>query len=148
MLAAIIARSNETLSCCPQAPGFAETRSVEENVEMGRSLRAQRTGDDQAERLTGMLEALGLLALARRPAAALSGGERQRVAVARALLTDSAVVIVDEPTSQLDRVTAAQVIDVLRGAAQEGRCIICATHDAALIDQADQVLRLDERTGP
>ena len=148
LLATIIARSEETLSCCPQAPGFAETRSVEENVEMGRSLRSQPTGDEQAERLEEMLEALGLLALARRPAANLSGGERQRVAVARALLTDSAVVIVDEPTSQLDRGTAARVIAVLRRAAGDGRCIICATHDAALIDQADQVIRLDERAGP
>ena len=143
LLAAIIAQCQEPLSCCPQAPGFAETRSVEENVEMGRSLRAQSSGREHAEQLGEMLEALGLEALARRPAATLSGGERQRVAVARALLTDSAVVIVDEPTSQLDRGTAAHVIDVLRRAAEQGRCVICATHDTALIDEADQVLRLD-----
>jgi ABC-type lipoprotein export system ATPase subunit len=51
-------------------------------------------------------------------------------------------VIVDEPTSQLDRTTAQRVVAVLRGAARSGRCIVCATHDPDLVELADQLVVL------
>jgi ABC-type lipoprotein export system ATPase subunit len=125
-------------SCCPQAPGFAETSTVRDNVDLGRAMRGQVRDDTSAARMETMLRHLGLTGLADRPVATLSGGERQRVAVARALLTDSDLVIVDEPTSQLDRTTAQRVVAVLRGAARSGRCIVCATHDPDLVELADQ----------
>jgi ABC-type lipoprotein export system ATPase subunit len=135
--------SRETVSCCPQAPGFAETASVVDNVQLGRALRHQPIAGAAASERDGMLARLGLLGMADRPVAMLSGGERQRVAVARALLTDSVLVVVDEPTSQLDRATANLVVEVLRAAARAGRCVVCATHDPDLIAAADRLIELD-----
>ena len=130
--------SNGVDSVCPQAPGFAETITVRENVDLGRVMRGQVCDDLYSARRDALLRDLGLAGLADRPAATLSGGERQRVAVARALLTDSRMVIVDEPTSQLDRTTAQRVAVVLRDAARSGRCVVCATHDPQLVELADQ----------
>jgi ATP-binding cassette subfamily B protein len=66
----------------------------------------------------------------------LSGGERQRVAIARTLLTDPEILLLDEPTSMLDAVSKQQVLDTIR-AASEGRTLILVTHDPFLRKLAD-----------
>lgn len=73
----------------------------------------------------------------------LSGGERQRMAIARAMITDPAVLIVDEPTASLDREAADLVIGTLRGRADHGTTVIVATHDPQLMAVADSVTQLD-----
>jgi ABC-type lipoprotein export system ATPase subunit len=90
----------------------------------------------------GALASLGLGGLESRPAGALSGGERQRLAVARALCADAALVVLDEPTSQLDRATARLVAAVVRDSADAGACVVCASHDEELLAVADQVIDL------
>jgi ABC-type lipoprotein export system ATPase subunit len=67
----------------------------------------------------------------------LSGGERQRVSFARALLLDPAVIMADEPTASLDRVSADWVIRMLKSLVQDGHAVLVASHDANLIDAAD-----------
>lgn len=64
-----------------------------------------------------------------RPFRLLSGGEAQRLMLARAVATDSDLLLVDEPTAQLDLATAATVNSVLRGLAQDGAIVVVATHD-------------------
>jgi ABC-type lipoprotein export system ATPase subunit len=72
----------------------------------------------------------------------LSGGERQRAGVARALAGDPAAILADEPTSDLDRETAAAVVALLREFHASGRTVIAATHDPAVEALATMTLRL------
>lgn len=84
-------------------------------------------------RVTGLLEAVGLAALARRPAGQLSGGEQQRLAVAVALANQPRLLLADEPTSQLDHRSAAAVVELLRTAsASHGTTVVIVTHDPAV----------------
>ena len=63
----------------------------------------------------------------------------------RALSADADLVVLDEPTSQLDRATARLVADVIRACADAGACVVCASHDEELIAVADQVIDLGAR---
>ncbi len=73
----------------------------------------------------------------------LSGGERQRTAIARALFNDPPLLLVDEPTANLDRASADAVIDLLAELAADGKGLLVASHDEHLIRRAHRVLRLE-----
>jgi ABC-type lipoprotein export system ATPase subunit len=75
----------------------------------------------------------------------LSIGQRQRAAIAKALTTDPALILADEPTGNLDSHTSAQIIDLLDGLAHDrGRAVLIVTHDPQLAKRADRVLRLED----
>ena len=80
---------------------------------------------------------------ANRLPAMLSGGERQRIAIARALATDSKMILADEPTGNLDEGNSANVMDILTKLShEEGYCIIIVTHDLNLAAKADVIVRI------
>jgi putative ABC transport system ATP-binding protein len=75
----------------------------------------------------------------------LSGGQQQRVAIARAIVTDPTLIAADEPTGDLDRSSAADVLDLMQGLNRElGKTIIMVTHDAHAAGRARTVIHLDK----
>ncbi len=84
-------------------------------------------------RAVEVLARVGLAALVDERPERLSGGELQRVALARALVTSPPVLVADEPTSNLDRASAAAVLGVLREEHARGTTVLVATHDLALL---------------
>lgn len=112
-----------------------------ENVAL--PLRYARGGRDASRRAAGALDRVGLSdRLAHRPAE-LSGGQRQRVAVARALVTDPAIILADEPTGNLDSQTGESILGLLETLnREERRTIIVVTHDSMVAARAGRVLHL------
>jgi putative ABC transport system permease protein len=76
----------------------------------------------------------------------LSGGQKQRLAIARAMLNQPAVLLLDEPTGNLDAANTEQLMQYLNQAKQQGTIIIMITHDDRVLPFADQVYRLEHRT--
>lgn len=75
----------------------------------------------------------------------LSGGEQQRVAVARAVVSDPAIVLADEPTANLDTKTSLDLIDLMRRMNEEHETtFLFATHDTRLLDRVDRVIHLED----
>ena len=74
----------------------------------------------------------------------LSGGEKQRVAIARALVTNPEIVIADEPTGNLDSENSQEIINILSALNKQGLTIILATHDKAVGEQTERIIRLKD----
>ncbi|RFU85839.1 ABC transporter ATP-binding protein [Streptomyces triticagri] len=108
----------------------------------GRTRRPAGTQQEEAGRARAALDAVGLADRADDRPDLLSGGQQQRVAVARALVTDPDVVFADEPTGALDPVTAAEVLALLRRAADAGRTVLMVTHDPVAAAWADEAVFL------
>jgi tungstate transport system ATP-binding protein len=85
--------------------------------------------NERAQRVAALLERVGLSDLAQRPARRLSGGEQQRLALARALARDPEILLLDEPTANLDPSATRSVEEIVLMAAQSGIKIVMASHD-------------------
>lgn len=102
----------------------------------------RRGGAELRMRVSAALDRLGIADLARRPFGELSGGQQQRALLAQGLARGADVLLLDEPTTGLDRDSSARILEVLRAEAAAGAAVVCVSHDPAVIDAADRVIRI------
>jgi putative ABC transport system ATP-binding protein len=124
-----------------QGYSLIPTRTALENV----MLAAEYAGVPRSERKSRSLEILEKVGLADRVdarAAELSGGEQRRVAIARALVKSPALVLADEPTGNLDSVTAEEIMGLVRELRCEGQTVVMVTHDPKMAGFADRIVFL------
>ena len=124
-----------------QAFNLVPSLTAQENV----SLPALLAGSARKEadvRALSLLGAVGAADRARFAPAHLSGGQQQRIAIARALINEPDIVLADEPTGNLDSVSARDVMSLLRTAADRGQAIVVVTHDPRVAAAADRVVTL------
>jgi putative ABC transport system ATP-binding protein len=97
---------------------------------------------ERRERALQALEAVGLSDRAQHVPSELSGGQQQRVAVARALVTNPALILADEPTGNLDSVASAEVMEIFSEVHRAGRTVVVITHEEDVAARAHRVIRL------
>lgn len=102
----------------------------------------QVSGEQRREMAYRALEQVGLTTRAGASPAQLSGGEQQRVAIARALIKQSQIILMDEPTGNLDSGASKQIMDIIERLNSEGKTIIAVTHEAAVARYAKRVYDL------
>ncbi|MGH8608376.1 MAG: ABC transporter ATP-binding protein, partial [Gammaproteobacteria bacterium] len=113
-----------------------------ENVELA-LLLSKLSRRQREQHVALVLKLVGLHDRMSHYPAQLSGGEQQRVAIARAVVSDPTLIVADEPTGDLDRSSAAEILDLMERLNQEfGKTIVMVTHDQRAADKAHRVLHL------
>ncbi|WP_221934910.1 ATP-binding cassette domain-containing protein [Georgenia yuyongxinii] len=131
----------ERLALVPQNPFGVPGRTALDHVCLP-LIASGLTRTHAAQIARGHLELLKLEHAADRPYRMLSGGERQRMLLARALASGPDLLLVDEPTAQLDTSSAAEVCDALASLERSGVLVFVATHDPRVVDACSRVLDL------
>jgi putative ABC transport system ATP-binding protein len=126
-----------------QSFNLVSVLTVFQNIELPLLLQRKLTGPERAQRVAALLDRVGLREYGAHRPSELSGGQRQRVAIARALVTGPQLVLADEPTANLDSVTGAHILDLMRELNRtEKTTFIFSTHDQSVMAHANAVVRL------
>ena len=128
----------ETVSFIFQSFNLFPGLTAHENVQFG----LESSGHKNHKSAQEVLESVGLGDRGNHFPHELSGGEQQRVAIARALATGNPVLLADEPTGELDFHTGAQILQLLRDQATDGRVVLVVTHNREISRVADRVIQL------
>jgi putative ABC transport system ATP-binding protein len=118
--------------------------SAQRNVELP-LLLTKLSGAERRKRAGIALQLVGLADRASHKPAELSGGQQQRVSIARAIVSDPTLLVCDEPTGDLDRQSAEEVLALLRALNRDhGKTIVMVTHDPKAAEYANHTLHLDK----
>ena len=127
-----------------QSFNLIPTLSAEENVALPLMLEGRKTHEINAK-VEELLGRLGMISRRKHRPDALSGGEQQRVAIGRALVTDPAVILADEPTGNLDSLNSRGVCELLRDLSViHGKTIVMVTHEPAVAAYSTEVAVLKD----
>ena len=120
------------------------TLSAERNVELP-LLLTHLSGAERRKNVEAALALVGLTDRKKHKPAELSGGQQQRVAIARAIVADPTLLVCDEPTGDLDRETAEEILSLLQHLNREaGKTVIMVTHDPKAASFASRIVHLDK----
>jgi putative ABC transport system ATP-binding protein len=132
-----------TLGFIFQSFNLVSVLNVFQNVELPLLLQHKLSARERQSRVMSLLERVGIRDYGKHRPTELSGGQRQRVAIARALVTRPQIVLADEPTANLDSVTGANIIDLMKELNRTERTtFIFSTHDHRVMAHASSVVRL------
>ncbi len=125
-----------------QAYNLVPVLTAAENAEYVMELKGVSAAD-RRQRIAELFERMGIKDLMETRPLKMSGGQQQRVAVARAIASEPAIVLADEPTANLDQTTGRSLVAMMRELNRErGITFVFSTHDPMVLEQADRVVRL------
>ncbi|MGH8228621.1 MAG: ABC transporter ATP-binding protein [Steroidobacteraceae bacterium] len=118
--------------------------SAERNIELPLLLTSLSSAQ-RKRNVAAALELVGLTSHAKHKPSELSGGQQQRVAIARALIADPTLLVCDEPTGDLDRESASDILGLIQTLnRQQGKSVVMVTHDQKAADYASRILHVDK----
>jgi len=120
------------------------TLTVLENVMVPMDFCDVYEPKERKDRAMALLERLGIADQAHKTPDMLSGGQQQRVAIARALANDPALIVGDEPTGNLDRMSAQNVFNIFHELRDQGRTVLVVTHDRELVHNVPKIMVLTD----
>lgn len=127
-----------------QSYNLVQVLTAEENIALPLLMDGYRDSEIR-RRVTQAVELVGLGERKDHRPSQLSGGEQQRVAIARALVNNPSIILADEPTGNLDSVTAEEVMSLLAGLRkQSGHAVVMVTHDSKMAAYADRIVFLKD----
>ncbi|MBR5108801.1 MAG: ABC transporter ATP-binding protein [Clostridia bacterium] len=130
---------SEKIGVVPQGRSAIDTLTVMENILLPAKLYGKPLPAESARQ---WMDDLGIAHLADARPGSLSGGELRRMAIARAMVQGSGILLADEPTGDLDDENTALVLSVFRAAAHAGKAVLLVTHEKDALDYADQVYQM------
>jgi putative ABC transport system ATP-binding protein len=120
------------------------TLTAAENVMLPMDFSKSIPLRERRKRAISLLDRVGVERHADKLPATLSGGEQQRVAIARALANEPPLVLADEPTGNLDSITATEILDLFRDMANRGTTVVIATHEADIARVIDCKIEISD----
>ena len=135
---------NEKIGFIFQGFNLIPDLDIFDNVDVPLRYRRMKA-PERRKRIESSLELVGLAARMKHLPSQLSGGQQQRVAIARAIVTDPTLLVCDEPTGDLDRASAEEVLTLLQRLNREyGKTIVMVTHDPRAAEHASHMVHLDK----
>ncbi len=134
---------NKKLGFVFQKYHLIKTMTTMENIELPLGY-AKKKKAERRKAANAMLRRVGLSEKLKAKVSELSGGQQQRVAIARALVGQPEIILADEPTGNLDSVTATEIMELFASLHKEGNTIIMITHNERLVSYASRVIRMKD----